>query len=308
MNDSFTVRGLAIAFNNLAIKYGDAIKVDSHTVIKSLGISIDDLYAAMNAKEPETELSDFIRQLRSLVCAWQTYTLNDMWHYSEEDYGKEEGHRACADELKYVLKSFNARALNCAEPPAPGTLEFRFSAFCAALESRLGITTDLYSSKPRETEILAAFDLWQRSNKAGWCSCPPNQCRRETNVGCKTKSPHHHVWEKEKDGDVADTPPNERASCRHEILRFGSGDYYIFCANTKCGARWVCCGHAMDVGTPHLSNQGVGCTLSGEERRHVQPIDDAQRTLLIQRVRAAHERGDIASPFCDDILEAIKPL
>ena len=56
----------------------------------------------------------------------------------------------------------------------------------------------------------------------------------------------------------------ERENCEHKVLSFGSGDYYIFCAN--CDARWVCTNTVKDIGSPELANKGIGCTLSGHIR------------------------------------------
>lgn len=61
-----------------------------------------------------------------------------------------------------------------------------------------------------------------------------------------------------------DFTSKDRSQCRHERLRFGSGDYYLFCQD--CPARWVCSGSMRDEGAPELANQGVGCSLSGELR------------------------------------------
>lgn len=62
----------------------------------------------------------------------------------------------------------------------------------------------------------------------------------------------------------------QRHKCRHETLSFGSGDYYIFCANAECDARWVCCDSGSDLPAAHLSNQGIGGQLSGQERSAVE--------------------------------------
>lgn len=57
-----------------------------------------------------------------------------------------------------------------------------------------------------------------------------------------------------------------RETCRHETLRFASGDYYIICE--RCLGYWVCCDPtSIDAASPALSNQGVGSQLSGEVRR-----------------------------------------
>lgn len=58
-----------------------------------------------------------------------------------------------------------------------------------------------------------------------------------------------------------------RAECRHEVIGFQSGDYYIFCR--ECPATWVASGvdnMIGDVAAPQNANIGVGCTLSGENR------------------------------------------
>lgn len=53
--------------------------------------------------------------------------------------------------------------------------------------------------------------------------------------------------------------------CRHETIRFGSGDYYIFCQD--CPAAWVFKERAgADRPAPASSNKGVGGQLSGEAR------------------------------------------
>ncbi len=54
--------------------------------------------------------------------------------------------------------------------------------------------------------------------------------------------------------------------CKHETLRFGSGDYYIFCANPKCFRSWIMKGD-LDTVDVDRSNIGVGQNLSGEERK-----------------------------------------
>ena len=45
-----------------------------------------------------------------------------------------------------------------------------------------------------------------------------------------------------------------QVECRHSLLRFGSGDYYIFC--TECPARWVM-SDASDIASPGNANLGV---------------------------------------------------
>lgn len=54
--------------------------------------------------------------------------------------------------------------------------------------------------------------------------------------------------------------------CRHETIRFGSGDYYIFCQD--CPAGWVFIDRAAQSDAPAAtkSNKGVGGQLSGEAR------------------------------------------
>lgn len=52
--------------------------------------------------------------------------------------------------------------------------------------------------------------------------------------------------------------PHHKTECLHEEIYFGSGDYYIFCANPECGRRWRVDGD--------VSNKGDQCMLSGERR------------------------------------------
>jgi hypothetical protein len=54
-----------------------------------------------------------------------------------------------------------------------------------------------------------------------------------------------------------------RAECRHETVRFGSGDFYLFCQS--CGAGWATV-TGFDEINPRAANQGIGATLSGEPR------------------------------------------
>ncbi len=56
----------------------------------------------------------------------------------------------------------------------------------------------------------------------------------------------------------------KREDCTHRVLRFGSGDYYIFCHD--CDARWVASQIGTDKAAPELANKGKGCALSGQVR------------------------------------------
>ena len=55
-----------------------------------------------------------------------------------------------------------------------------------------------------------------------------------------------------------------RDVCHHRFLRFGSGDYYIFCHD--CDARWVTSDPSTDRPAPELANKGPGGQLSGKMR------------------------------------------
>jgi len=59
------------------------------------------------------------------------------------------------------------------------------------------------------------------------------------------------MWSKLKNG------------CTHDILKFGSGDYYIFCE--ECGYQWV----IMDE---FKTNFGVAGGLSGQVRVKIQEV------------------------------------
>jgi len=58
----------------------------------------------------------------------------------------------------------------------------------------------------------------------------------------------------------------KQEDCRHATVRFGSGDYYIFCAD--CPMRWAAINPSTegDFVFPEGANKGVGATLSGEVR------------------------------------------
>jgi hypothetical protein len=56
-----------------------------------------------------------------------------------------------------------------------------------------------------------------------------------------------------------------REDCRHEVIGFQSGDYYVFCRG--CPARWAAIDPVKgDVIDPSQSNKGFGQQLSGEDR------------------------------------------
>jgi hypothetical protein len=59
----------------------------------------------------------------------------------------------------------------------------------------------------------------------------------------------------------------KQKDCRHETLKFGSGDYYLFCQS--CPAQWVMNRTDGSPDSPYAggSNIGVGGTLSGQIRR-----------------------------------------
>ena len=53
--------------------------------------------------------------------------------------------------------------------------------------------------------------------------------------------------------------------CDHSSIRFGSGDYFLFCQS--CKATWRMENPKNDYSLAmQYSNQGIGGTLSGEER------------------------------------------
>lgn len=119
-------------------------------------------------------------------------------------------------------------------------------------------------------------------------------------------------------GSPSDETPQpaskSRAECSHEKLRFGSGDYYIFCANLDCGAQWAAIGggqpeYGFDItGRPIgcnalVSNKGVGGTLSGQERHSL--CDDCppegyptDKTRCAPCPRRTDETGAQVCPTC----------
>ncbi len=54
--------------------------------------------------------------------------------------------------------------------------------------------------------------------------------------------------------------------CLHKELTFGSGDYYIFCANPICKCSWIMKALGKDEVDVDLSNKGVSATLSDAKR------------------------------------------
>lgn len=64
-----------------------------------------------------------------------------------------------------------------------------------------------------------------------------------------------------------------REDCSHDVLHFGSGDYYVFCR--ACGASWVCVGPGSDKAEPGLANRGKGALLSGHGRCSLAKIKES---------------------------------